>query len=44
MKYVDPQITDVLEADSAIQGLEKGSQPTDSDQILSPGVGYRADE
>jgi hypothetical protein len=45
MKYITPQITNVLKADSTIQADVKNGMPTDSPELLpSAGIGYTADE
>jgi hypothetical protein len=45
MKYIDPQITNVLKADSTIQGMGKEGIAVDtSHQPTGQNPGYRADE
>lgn len=44
MKYVQPQITNKLKADTAIQGLAKPGIHTDASMEPSAVAGYRADE
>jgi hypothetical protein len=45
MKYIAPQITNTLKADSTIHGLDKSAGMNDSPEVLpSAGIGYRADE
>jgi hypothetical protein len=44
MKYVEPQITNVLKADSAIQGLDKQGDFADTAQMPTPNPAYAADE
>ncbi len=44
MKYIEPQITNVLKADSAIQGMDKQSPFVEAGPILTNNPAYRADE
>jgi hypothetical protein len=44
MKYVEPQITNTLKADSTIQGLVKDQPPADLDGAITANSAYRADE
>jgi hypothetical protein len=45
MRYTNPQITNVLKADSTIHGMQKEGITLDSLQVLSaPNPGYKADE
>lgn len=44
MKYIQPQITGVLKADKAIQGLMKGDIPADQSGQPTVSAGYKSDE
>jgi hypothetical protein len=44
MKYIDPQVTNVLQADSAIQGMPKVGSPSDTEGLPTINPAYRADE
>ncbi|MBB6143000.1 hypothetical protein HNQ77_000944 [Silvibacterium bohemicum] len=44
MKYVEPRITNVLKADSVIQGMSKDSIHAETGVLPSDSPAYRADE
>jgi hypothetical protein len=44
MKYIDPQVTNTLKADSAIQGTSKDSIHAETGVLPSDNPAYRADE
>jgi hypothetical protein len=44
MQYIEPEITNVLKADSAIQGMDKGDNSFDMEPQPTGNAGYRSDE